>query len=72
MISFYGMVGQEYHTLAITEVLEYANLSAGIVTALMSGTILDYKVIPLYQSSDVSKVSELYKMVSSYYQKPGS
>tara|TARA_B100001741_G_C16014880_1_gene352805 strand:- start:115 stop:450 length:336 start_codon:yes stop_codon:yes gene_type:complete len=72
LISFYGMIGQEYHALGITEVPEYANLSAGIVTALMSGTIIDYKVIPLYQSSDVEKVSELYKSASPSYQIPGA
>ena len=72
LISFYGMVGQEYHAMGITEVPEYANLSAGIVTALTSGTIVDYKVIPLYLSSDIAKVSELFKMASPSYQKPGS
>ena len=72
LISFYGMVGQEYHAMGITEVPEYANLSAGIVTALTSGTIVDYKVIPLYHSSDVAKISELFKMASPSYQKPGT
>ncbi len=72
LISFYGMIGQEYHAMGIIEVPEYANLSAGIVTALMSETIVDYKVIPLYQSSDIAKVSELYKNAAPSYQKPGS
>ncbi len=72
LVSFYGMVGQEYHAMAITEIPEYANLSAGIITALMAGTMIDYKVIPLYQSSDVKKISELFKKVSPSYQKPGS
>ena len=72
LVSFYGMVGQEYHAMAITEIPEYANLSAGIITALMAGTMRDYKVIPLYQSSDVKKISELFKKVSPSYQKPGS
>mgnify|MGYP003307114487 CR=1 FL=1 len=49
---------------AITEIPEYANLSAGIITALMAGTMIDYKVIPLYQSSDVKKISELFKKAS--------
>ena len=34
LICFYGMIGQKYHAIGITEVPEYANLSAGIVTAL--------------------------------------
>ena len=34
--------------------------------------MIDYKVIPLYQSSDVKKISELFKKVSPSYQKPGS
>ena len=61
LICFYGMIGQEYHAIGITEVPEYANLSAGIVTALTTGTIIDYKVIPLYESSDVIKVSKLLR-----------
>ena len=72
LIAFYGMVGQEHHAMGITEVPEYANLSAGIVTALTSGTIIDYKIIPLYLSSDIAKVSKLYKEASPSYKKPGS
>ena len=72
LIAFYGMVGQEYHAMGITEVPEYANLSAGIVTALTSGTIIDYKIIPLYLSSDIEKVSKLYKQALPSYKKPGS
>ncbi len=71
LLAFYGMVGQHYHVMAITEVPEYANLSAGIVTGLMAGTIDEYKVIPLYKSSDISKVSTLHKEVMSDYKKPG-
>ena len=41
LICFYGMIGQKYHAIGITEVPEYANLSAGIVTALTTGTIID-------------------------------
>ena len=37
------MVGQEYHAMAITEIPEYANLSAGIITALMAGTMMDIR-----------------------------
>ena len=66
------MIGQKYHAIGITEVPEYANLSAGIVTALTTGTIIDYKVIPLYESSDVIKVSKLFKEASPIYKKPGS
>ena len=59
--------------LGITEVPEYANLSAGIVAALTSGTIIDYKIaLPLYLSSDIVKVSKLYKEASPSYKKPGS
>ena len=72
LLAFYGMVGQHYHVMAITEVPEYANLSAGIVTALMAGTMEDYKVIPLYESSDIAKVSAMYKEVMSSYKKPGN
>ena len=72
LLSFYGMVGQHYHVMAITEVPEYANLSAGIVTALMADTMEDYKVIPLYESSDIAKVSAMYKEVMNKYKKPGS
>ena len=72
LLAFYGMVGQHYHVMAITEVPEYANLSAGIVTALMADTIEDYKVIPLYESSDIIKVSTMYKEVINSYKKPGS
>ena len=72
LICFYGMIGQKYHAIGITEVPEYANLSAGIVTALTTGTIIDYKVIPLYESSDVIKVSKLLKEASPTYKKPGS
>ena len=72
LISFYGMIGQEHHAMAITEVPEYANLSAGIITALMAGTISDYKVISLYESSDVKKIAEYFKKVSPSYEKPGS
>ena len=72
LISFYGMVGQHYHVMAITEVPEYANLSAGIVTALMSGTMDEYKVIPLYESSNIEKVSAMYKEVRAGYKKPGN
>ena len=50
LLAFYGMVGQHYHVMAITEVPEYANLSAGIVTALMADTLADYKVIPLLKA----------------------
>ena len=72
LLAFYGMVGQHYHVMAITEVPEYANLSAGIVTAMMANTLEDYKVIPLYESSDITKVSTMYKQVMSSYKKPGS
>ena len=72
LLAFYGMVGQYYHVMAITEVPEYANLSAGIVTALMADTMEDYKVIPLYESSDIAKVSAMYKEVMNKYKKPGS
>ena len=30
LLSFYGMVGQYYHVMAISKVPEYANLSAGM------------------------------------------
>ena len=72
LLSFYGMVGQHYHVMAITEVPEYANLSAGIVTAMMADTLEDYKVIPLYESSDITKVSTMYKQVMGSYKKPGN
>ena len=72
LLSFYGMVGQHYHAMAILEVPEYANLSAGIVTAMMANTLEDYKVIPLYASSDLTKVSAMYKDVMSNYKKPGN
>ena len=72
LLAFYGMVGQHYHVMAITEVPEYANLSAGIVTAMMADTLADYKVIPLYESSDITKVSAMYKEVMSSYKKPGN
>ena len=72
LLAFYGMVGQHYHVMAIIEVLEYANLSAGIVTAMMADTLADYKVIPLYKSSDITKVSSMYKEVMASYKKPGS
>ena len=72
LLSFYGMVGQQYHVMAISEVPEYANLSAGIVTAMMADTLEDYKVIPLYESSDITKVSAMYKDVMSNYKKPGN
>ena len=72
LLSFYGMVGQYYHAMAISEVPEYANLSAGIVTAMMANTLEDYKVIPLYESSDITKVSSMYKGVVSSYKKPGN
>ena len=72
LISFYGMVGQHFHVMTIAEVPEYANLSAGIVTALMAGTMEDYKVIPLYESSDIAKVSAMYKEVMNKYKKPRS
>ena len=58
--------------MAISEVPEYANLSAGIVTAMMANTLEDYKVIPLYKSSDITKVSSMYKDVMSNYKKPGN
>ena len=57
------MIGQEYHAIGITEVPEYTNLSAGIVTALMSGTIVDYKVITLYQSSDIEKYQDCIRVL---------
>ena len=72
LLAFYGMVGQHYHVMAISEVPEYANLSAGIVTAMMANTLEDYKVIPLYESSDITKVSAMYKKVMSSYKKPGN
>ena len=72
LLACYGMVGQYYHVMAITDVPEYANLSAGIVTAMMADTLADYKVIPLYESSDIIKVSSLYKEVMASYKKPGS
>ena len=72
LLSFYGMIGQHYHVMAISEVPEYANLSAGIVTAMMANTLEDYKVIPLYESSDITKVSAMYKEVMSSYKKPGN
>ena len=72
LLAFYGMVGQHYHVMAITEVPEYANLSAGIVTALMANTMDDYKVIPLYKSSDITKVSAMYKEAIVNYKKPGN
>ena len=58
--------------MAITEVPEYDNLSAGIVNALMADTMEDDKVIPLYESSDIAKVSAMYKEVMNKYKKPGS
>lgn len=72
LISFYGMVGQDFHVMGIVEMPEYANLSAGIVTGLMAGTIDDYKVIPLYKSSDVTKISTLHKKALTQYKKPGN
>ena len=58
--------------MAISEVPEYANLSAGIVTAMMANTLEDYKVIPLYESSDITKVSSMHKAVMPSYKKPGN
>ena len=55
----------------LSEVPEYANLSAGIANAMMANTLEDYKVIPLYESSDITKVLAMYKGVISSYKKPG-
>ena len=42
--------------MVISKVPEYANLSAGIVTVMVANTLEDYKVISLYESSDITKV----------------
>ena len=39
---------------------------------MMADTLADYKVIPLYKSSDITKVSAMYKEVMSSYKKPGN
>ena len=39
---------------------------------MMANTLEDYKVIPLYESSDITKVSAMYKDVMTSYKKPGN
>ena len=66
------MVGQHNHVMVISEVPEYSNLCSRIVTAMMANTLEDYKVIPLYVSSDITKVPSMYKGVMSGYKKTGN
>ena len=39
---------------------------------MKANTLEEYKVIPLYDSPDITKVSEMYKKVMSNYKRPGN
>ena len=49
-LSFYGIVGQHYQVMVLSEVTDYSNLSVGIVTAMITNISEDWKVIPLHDS----------------------
>ena len=61
LLSFYGMVGQHYHAMAILEVPEYANLSAGIVRRTLDIRVSARKLIVGSRCCAVRSVTEFCK-----------
>ena len=61
------MVGVYCKTMEIYRYLKYPNLSAGMLTAMIANTLEYYKVIPLYYSPNITKVSSMHKNVMSSY-----
>ena len=70
LLGFYGMFGQEHNIVVIVEMPGPAEYIATVATAILSGTIVSWKSIPLYTSADLIKASKVAAQVKAAYQPP--
>ena len=67
LLSFYGMIGQEYQVAITFEVPGTAEYIGAIAPAILGGVLESWKTIPLYESSELTKGAEIAKKVSQSY-----
>jgi len=72
LLGFYGMFGQDYHVALITDMPGNAEYIGTVATAMMAGTFVAYKTIPLYTSAELAKASGISKKVRSAYRPPAA
>ena len=70
LISFYGMMGQDYHIAVIVEFDELSNYIATVLTTVLGGAIADFKTISLYTADDVVNASKVYQANKGAYSPP--
>ena len=71
LLGFYGMFGQDYNVALIADMPGNAEYIGAVAPAIMSGTFVAFKSIPLYTAGDVVKASKVAKKVSAAYAPPG-
>lgn len=71
LLGFYGMFGQDYNVVIISELPGNAEYIGAIGPALMAGTFSAFRSIPLYTAAEVQKGSQIAKKVGAGYKAPG-
>lgn len=72
LIGFYGMLGQDYHVVLVTEMPGPAEYVGTVATAALAGTFTAWKTIPLYSSAELVKAASVVKKVRAAYRPPAS
>ena len=72
LLSFYGMLGQDYHVVLTSEMPGPAEYVGTVATAALAGTFVSWKTIPLYSAAEMVKASAVVKKVRAAYRPPAS
>jgi len=67
LLSFYGLIGQDYQVAITFEVPGTAELLGALMPAITSGVLEDWKTIPLCTASELAKGAALARKVSESY-----
>ena len=70
LISFYGMMGQDYHIAVIVEFDQLSNYIATVLTTVLGGAIADFKTIALYTAEDTVNAAKVYQANKGAYSPP--
>lgn len=67
LLSFYGLIGQEYQVAIVFEVPGTAELLGALMPAITSGVLDEWKTIPLCSAAELVQGAALAKKVTKTY-----
>ncbi len=70
LIGFYGLLGQEYHVVLITEMPSVSEYIGTVLVATLGGAVESFKTIPMYTNGEMQKARDVYKKVKGAYAPP--